>query len=226
MKRHTILFDINETVLDLGGLSSHFASVFGDSALMPGWFSNLLHSSTVCALTGVKSDFAALASIALDALAARLGRTLDPIDKAQLLAGFAQIPAHRDVIPALVQLQAAGYRTIAFSNSSLALMNAQIVNAGLTSYFDEIISVEPTGSFKPDLLVYQFAAQQLQQPIEQLRLVACHDWDTHGALTAGMHAAYIDRSRAPYHPLYRPTDVTAKDMARLVAMIIDCDCRS
>lgn len=37
--------------------------------------------------------------------------------------------------------------------------------AQLTDYFDDILSVEETGSFKPDPRVYAFAAQKLQQPI-------------------------------------------------------------
>ena len=45
-------------------------------------------------------------------------------------------------------------------------------------------------SFKPDAKVYRFVAERLNRPIGELRLVATHDWDTHGALTAGMLASY------------------------------------
>ena len=91
---------------------------------------------------------------------------------------------------------------------------------GLAKYYDDIVSVEETGSFKPDAKVYRFVAERLNRPIGELRLVATHDWDTHGALTAGMLAAYIDRSGAPYHPLYRQPDVHATTMGDLVERII------
>ena len=128
-----------------------------------------------------------------------------------------------DIKPALIRLRSAGYRTVAFTNSSLKLVSAQIENAGLSEYFDEIVSVEETGSFKPDPRVYEFVAKRVNRQIEELRLVATHDWDTHGALSAGMQAAYIDRSGAPYHPLYRRPDVHATTMGDVVEQIIARD---
>ncbi|MDO6749928.1 HAD family hydrolase, partial [Gilvimarinus sp. 1_MG-2023] len=70
--------------------------------------------------------------------------------RAELLAGFASLRPHADIKPALATLRSHGFRTVAFSNSSLTLIANQIKNAGLESCFDEIISVEETGSFKPD----------------------------------------------------------------------------
>jgi 2-haloacid dehalogenase len=223
MPRDTILFDINETVLDLGSLKPRFKDAFGDESVTATWFSMLLHTSTVCALTGIKTNFATLAGAMLDAIAARLGVELVDEMRADLLGSFARLPPHRDIKPALIRLRSAGYRTVAFTNSSLQLVSSQIDNAGLSGYFDEIVSVEETGSFKPDPRVYKFVATRIQRPIEDLRLVATHDWDTHGALSAGMQAAYIDRSGAPYHPLYLRPDVHATTMGDVVEQIIATD---
>lgn len=223
MSRDTILFDINETVLDLGSLKPRFKDAFGDESVTATWFSMLLHTSTVCVLTDTKTNFATLAGTMLDSIAARLGVELADEMRADLLGSFASLPPHTDIKPALIRLRSAGYRTVAFTNSSLKLVSAQIENAGLTEYFDEIVSVEETGSFKPDPRVYEFVAKRVNRPIEELRLVATHDWDTHGALSAGMQAAYIDRSGAPYHPLYRRPDVHATTMGDVVEQIIARD---
>ena len=223
MSRDTILFDINETVLDLGSLKPKFKAAFGDEAVTATWFSMLLHTSTVCILTDVRSDFATLAGTMLDAIAARLGVELSDEVCADILSSFASLSPHVDIKPALTRLRSAGYRTVAFTNSSLNLVTTQIENAGLTEYFDEIVSVEETGSFKPDPMVYKFVARRINRPIEELRLVATHDWDTHGAMSAGMYAAYIDRSGAHYHPLYKRPDVYATTMDDVVAQIIARD---
>lgn len=224
MPRDTILFDINETVLDLSSLKPRFRAAFGDEAVTATWFSMLLHSSTVCIITGVKTGFARLAGDMLDALAARLDVALRDDVRDDILSNFASLPAHDDIKPALIQLRSAGYRTVAFSNSSLNLVTTQITNAGLIAYFDEIVSVEETGSFKPDPTVYEFVARRVNRSIEEIRLVATHDWDTHGALSAGMQAAYIDRSGAPYHPLYKQPKVYARSMGAVVEQIIASDC--
>lgn len=223
MRRNTILFDINETVLDLSSLKPLFGKHFGSEAITATWFSMLLHSSNVCALTGVKSDFGSLAGIMLETLAARIKIRLSADAKQEILGAFATLPAHPDMREALEKLKAAGYRTVAFTNSSINLVTSQISNSGLMELFDRRISVESTGSFKPDPKVYHFAAEQLGQPIEQLRLIATHDWDTHGALSAGMQAAYIDRSGAPYHAQYLRPDAFAESMTELVAQIIALD---
>ena len=223
MSRDTILFDINETVLDLASLKPKFKAAFADEAVTATWFSMLLHTSTVCALTDIKTDFATLADAMLDTMAARLGVELSDVMRDEILRGFASLPPHTDVKPALTVLRSAGYRTMAFTNSSLKVATRQIENAGLTKYYDDIISVEETGSFKPDAKVYRFVARRINRPIDELRIVATHDWDTHGALAAGMLAAYIDRSGAPYHPLYRRPDVHAATMADVVDQILARD---
>ena len=223
MSRDTILFDINETVLDLGSLKPRFKAALGDESVTATWFSMLLHTSTVCALTDTRTDFATLAGAMLDAMAARRGVELPEELRAGILSSFARMPPYADISPALTKLRNAGYRTVAFTNSSLNLVTTQIDNAGLAECFDDIISVEETGSFKPDPKVYAFAASRTGRPIEALRLVATHDWDTHGALSAGMRAAYIDRSGAPYHPLYLRPDVVATNMGEVAELIISKD---
>jgi 2-haloacid dehalogenase len=221
MKRNIILFDINETVLNLSTLKPKFKAAFGNEGVTATWFSMLLHSSTVCIMTEVKTDFATLASTMLDSIAARMNIKLSDEIRKDILNSFANITPHSDIIPALVKLKTAGFRTVAFSNSSRNLISIQMKNSGLIEYFDDIISVEETGSFKPDPAVYKFAAKELNQPIENLRLVATHDWDTHGALSAGMRAAFINRSNTIYHPLYRQPDIVASSMGNIVEQIID-----
>lgn len=220
MKQNIILFDINETVLNLASLKPKFEAAFHHEQALTIWFSQLLHTSTVCISTNVATGFADLASAMLDATAMRFGVRLSQVDKQMLLNSFASLPPHADIKPALKELQDNGFRTVAFSNSSMKLLSAQMENAGLMDYFDDIISVEETGSFKPDPRVYQFAAEKLNSKVDHLRLVATHDWDTHGALSAGLNAAYIDRTGLPYHPLYLKPKIQANNMGEVVEQII------
>ncbi|MFC1233482.1 haloacid dehalogenase type II [Vibrio sp. F74] len=220
MMQKTILFDINETVLDLSSLKPDFVTVFGSEEALPLWFAKLLHTSTVCIATNVSSDFATLANITLNTIAVHYSVNLTDEDRTSLLNGLANLQAYSDIKPALVLLREHGFRTVAFSNSSANLIKQQIENAMLTEYFDRVISVETTDSFKPDPTVYQFASEVLNVPITALRLVATHDWDTHGALTAGLKAAYIARTQAPYNPLYLMPDINDNTMLKIAQKII------
>jgi 2-haloacid dehalogenase len=220
MESDIILFDINETVLDLSALKPKFKATFGDENVVTAWFSMLLHSSVVCSLTEVKSDFSTLSKVMLKAIAEKLEVTLTDQDCSDILGTFANLPPHSDVKTALQKLRSAGFRAVAFSNSSQQLITQQIHNAGLDNYFDDIVSVEDSTRFKPDYNVYQFAANRVHRPIESLWLVASHDWDTHGAITAGMKGAYINRSGVLYHPLYRQADIEGKTMGEVIEKII------
>ncbi|MFA0055195.1 haloacid dehalogenase type II [Vibrio echinoideorum] len=220
MKKEVILFDINETVLNLESLQPKFKAVFGSEDALSLWFSKLLHSSTVCIATNVKSTFSELANAALDAIAQRYNCDLTTESKGALLTSFANLPPHSDIKESLLKLRNNGFKTVAFSNSSLDLITSQIKNSDLEDYFDTVISVEETGSFKPSSDVYKFAADTLQEPVENLRLVATHDWDTHGALSAGLQAAYIDRTGVEYHSLYLKPEISSKTMDDVVEQII------
>ncbi|MEP0174720.1 MAG: haloacid dehalogenase type II [Paraglaciecola sp.] len=220
MYQETILFDINETVLNLSSLQPNFTSAFDDDKALSLWFSQLLHASTVCVATKVKTDFSSLASTMLDVVAGRLGVSLTAGVKTNLLSDFGCLPPHEDIKPALTNLKQIGFQLVAFSNSSNDLIVTQIKNAGLSDFFDDIVSVESTGSFKPDLKVYQFVAEKLRQRVENLRLVASHDWDIHGALTAGLNGAYLDRSGAPYNALFLMPDIYEKNMMDIAEAII------
>lgn len=220
MENSCILFDVNETVLDLSVLKPLFAKTFGSELHLSIWFNSLLHSSTVCALTDQKNDFATLARATLQSLASRHGLNLSEEDQTAILTQLASLPAHTDVIPAIQELTAHGYDCIAFSNSSHSLIAKQISNAGLDGHFKECLSVEATGSFKPDPRVYAQAAKSLNRPAAALRLIACHDWDTHGAMNAGFKAAYIERTGAGYNPAYVKPSVEDSSLTALAQKII------
>jgi len=220
MNHQVILFDINETVLNLSILKPTFKQYFRDENHMDRWFSMLLHSSTVCLVTDVKTDFKSLALAALKSIAGRLALTLSDEEYANILNTLASLPAHSDIKPALVKLRAAGFTLIAFSNSSSSLLSSQLTNAGLNEYFDDAISVESAGTFKPSNNAYQYAVNKLAVPAKDIRLVAAHDWDTHGALSAGLKAAFIDRFGAPYNPLYITPDIIASTMEGIAEQII------
>src|SRR5438093_1283871 len=47
-----LVFDVNETLLDLGALDPQFARVFGDPAVRREWFATMLQSALLLTVTG------------------------------------------------------------------------------------------------------------------------------------------------------------------------------
>ena len=64
-----VVFDVNETLLDLAALDPLFEEAFGDAALRQQWFGQMLQLSFTGGLTGRYVDFTAAQRAALQMLA-------------------------------------------------------------------------------------------------------------------------------------------------------------
>jgi 2-haloacid dehalogenase len=211
-RSRVLVFDVNQTLLDLGALRPQFARVFGDARVLDEWFSLLLQYSLVVTVANAYSDFGTVGGAVLEMLASTKGVRLSPEDKARILQGMLQLPAHPEVPENLKRLQAAGFRMVTLTNSSSTAVKAQLQNAGLTQYFDESISVDSVHRFKPDLEVYRSAAAHLGVKATELRLIAAHAWDVFGAMKAGWQAAFIARNGIALFPLGPKPDIVGPDM--------------
>ena len=103
-----LVFDVNETLLDLGGLRSQFEKLLGDSSLLPQWFGQMLRNSLVATITKTYAPFDTQGVAALRMTAARAGVELSEDDAEELVAGMKRLPPHADVIPALQRFDEAG----------------------------------------------------------------------------------------------------------------------
>lgn len=193
MRPELLVFDVNETLLDMSPLRIDFEDVFGTGDAMGEWFARLLHGSLVA---NELEDYRAFGVIGVEALllvAERRGVALDEATATEIVTRLAILPAHLDVIPALERLLDAGFRTAALTNGSTKAANVQIENAGLHTFIQRVVSVEEIGRFKPDPATYRHAAQVMDLHVSKTMLISAHDWDVAGALGAGASAAYVRR---------------------------------
>jgi 2-haloacid dehalogenase len=217
---HTIVFDVNETLLDLRALDSHFQRIFGDAAARPAWFSQTLQLSLVATIVESYSDFATLASAALEMVAARRGTTLTPADRQSILEGLRTLPPHADVQPALKRLRQAGFRLATLTNNPPHVVEAQLQNARLAQYFERMLSVEAVQRFKPATAVYHMAASEIGVAPSDMWLVAAHDWDVWGALHAGCRGAFVARPGAVLNGLMPRPEIVGADLAEVAEHLI------
>ena len=126
------------------------------------------------------------------------------------------MPAHPEVPSALQSLKDAGYKLVSFTNSSNKGVETQFINAGLTKYFDQRLSIEDMGKFKPHVDAYNWAARKMSIQPQECLLVAAHGWDISGALWANWRGAFISRPGAQLYPL-SPTPEINEPNLKLVA---------
>jgi 2-haloacid dehalogenase len=214
-KPKVLVFDVNQTMLDLKALQPQFARVFGDGKALDEWFSLLLHYSLVVTVADAYADFATVGRAVLEMLAATKGIKLSSEDATRVLQGVLTMPAHPDVPESLKRLRAAGLHMVTLTNSSPSAVKAQLQNAGLTQFFDESISVDSVRRYKPDLETYRSAAAHLGTQPAELLLVAAHPWDVFGAMKAGWQAAFIARNGITPFPLGPKPTINCPDIKAL-----------
>jgi 2-haloacid dehalogenase len=217
---HTIVFDVNETLLDLGTLDPHFERVFGDAAARRQWFAQVLQSALVATLTGAYTDFGTIGGAALDVTAARRDTVLPGQDRAAILGGMLTLAPHPEVRESLERLHCAGLRLATLTNSTTRVAEQQLTHAGLYDFFERILSVETVGRFKPAAETYRMAASELGIELSEMRLVAAHDWDVTGALRAGCAAAFVARPGMVLGSLAEQPDITGRDLSEVVDQIL------
>jgi 2-haloacid dehalogenase len=189
-----IVFDVNETLLDLDTLAPTFNRIFGGRSVLRLWFADLVLYSEALTLAGVYVPFTEIGSAVLNMLAKTQGITISASDRAELTEKFASMPPHAEVPEALQKLRRAGFRLCTLTNNTAEISRQQLERAGLLEAFERRFSVDGVRRHKPAPEVYAAVARGMQTEPSKLCLVACHTWDTLGAVAAGWHAALILRS--------------------------------
>ena len=218
-----IAFDVNETLLDLRAMDEPFEAFLGSSALRGQWFAQMLQLSFVGGLTGEYVDFRLAQESALKMIAARAGRPATSSEVSAMVDRMNFLPPHPEVAVALAQLQETSLKAVALVNSLHHIGEAQLSNAGLRQYFDEVISADEVRKLKPAAEPYRLVAERFEVPISEVRLVAAHSWDIAGALAAGARAAFVARPGMVLSPIGTQPDIIGLDISEVVAKIIATD---
>jgi 2-haloacid dehalogenase len=183
----------------------------------------MLQSAFAITVAGIYADFGAVARAALRMTAERRGVELTEQGLMQILGGIRSLPAHPEAPASLKRLQSAGFRMAALTNSARKVLESQVSAAGISEYFEQLLTVDTVRQFKPAAAVYQSAAASLGVETRNIRMVAAHSWDVGGALRAGCAAAFVARPGMVLDPLFDKPDIVGRDLAEIVDRILATD---
>ncbi|QUS35562.1 haloacid dehalogenase type II [Falsirhodobacter algicola] len=205
----TLVFDVNETLLDLTTVEPLFQRVFGNADVMREWFAELILYSQALTLSGRHTPFGALAGGVLRMTASNKGVQVSDEDVKELSTRIGGMPAYADVKPGLVALRDAGFRLVTLTNSAPSPSPTPLEKAGISDLFDRHFSVADVSKYKPHPATYQMVADELGIELSDICMVACHLWDTIGAQSAGCMGAFIAR---PHNSVLIADDVPQPDI--------------
>jgi 2-haloacid dehalogenase len=189
-----IVFDVNETLLDLETVTPVFERIFRDRLAMRLWFANLIMYSEALTLANSYVPFTDIGAAVLKMLADTRGLSITEADKRELTERFATMPPHSEVPAALRRLKDAGFRLFTLTDNLLEIQTRQLQHGGIADLFERRFSVDQeVRRHKPAPEAYAYVERELKVGPPELFLVASHTWDTLGAVAAGWGAALIKR---------------------------------
>src|ERR1700678_1010644 len=189
-----IVFDVNETLLDLETMTPIFERIFGEKSAMRLWFANLIMYSAALTVAGRYVPFTDIGAAVMKMLADTQDIKIDDADKAELKEKFSTMPPHKEVPAALAKLRDAGFRLFTLTDNLLEVQTRQLEHGGIVNFFERRFSADGVKHHKPSRQAYAYVEKELGAEPSRFCLIACHTWDTLGAVAAGWGAALIKRA--------------------------------
>jgi 2-haloacid dehalogenase len=212
-----VAFDVIETLMSLEPLSSRLIAADQPPHLLEAWYTRTLRDGMALSATG---DYVPFAEVAEAALRAVTGYSISDDQAAQVMAGFGDLPAFPDALPAVTRLADAGVRVACLTNGSAYQTSAFVNRSGLGPLVDRVICAGDVFRWKPAAVVYLYAAEVLDVPAERLALVAAHDWDCHGAKRAGLVTGWVGRKSGGFGAPFAPPDVAGEDLTEVAEALL------
>ena len=193
VKRPLIVFDVNETLLDLETMEPTFERIFREKGAMRLWFANFIMYSAALTVAGCYVPFTDIGGAVMKMLADTRGIKISDADKRELTEKFSTMPPHAEVPAALRRLRAAGFRLFTLTDNLLEVQTHQLTHGGIVDLFERRFSADGVKHHKPSRQAYAYVETELGAKPSDFCLIACHTWDTLGAVAAGWEAALIKR---------------------------------
>jgi 2-haloacid dehalogenase len=126
-----IVFDVNETLVDLRTMEPTFKRVFSDKADMQLWFANLVMYSLALTLADSYVPFTDIGSAVMKMLADTQGIDINDADRRELKEKFSTMPPYLEVPGALQKVRDAGFQLFTLTNNLVEVQARQLEQGGI-----------------------------------------------------------------------------------------------
>ncbi len=213
-----VIFDAYGTLLDVYAVEATAEALFPGKgpAIARLWRDKQIAYSQLRTLSGRYAPFWQITEDALDYACEFARVRLAPDARENLLRQYRALPPHPEVRASLDTIKQRDLKLAVLSNGDTAMLNEAIAAAGLSEFFDHILSVEPVRKFKTAPEAYQLGPDAFGCPATNLLFVSSNGWDISGASWFGYKTFWINRAGAPRERLGAGPAETGATMADLV----------
>ncbi|MCJ7786431.1 MAG: HAD-IA family hydrolase, partial [Desulfobacterales bacterium] len=134
------------------------------------------------------------------------------------MSAWQELSPFPEVIPALSRLKAR-YKLAVLSNGETSYLEYLLENR-IQWNFDQVISAEQVGAFKPHPGVYRRAAASLGLEAGECLMVSANSFDVMGARACGFRGAFVNRYRLPYEDSPYQPDILVQNFTELADVLL------
>jgi 2-haloacid dehalogenase len=215
-----LVFDVNETLLDMTPLKKSVNALLDNEQGFRIWFGMLLHYSIVSNSINDYHDFTTIAAATLAMTATSMHKKVNEDEIKETLSIIKTLKAYPDVEKGLKLLKDHGFRLATLTNSPTNALKQQLINSSLTDFFEQALSIDSIKKYKPEAETYLWAAKKLKVKPEEMILIAAHGWDIAGASHAGLRTCFIEREGQSLYSLSNKPDFQAKDIYTMAEQFV------
>ncbi len=174
-------------------------------------------------ITGHHRDFFKVTEDALVYTANAMRLQLTPASRKHLLNAYLNLRPWPDAVEGLRRLRASGVKIITVANFSRKMLVANATHAGMKDLFDDLLSTETNGSYKPESRAYALAMKRLHLRKSEIAFAAFGSWDAYGAKSFGYATWWVNRFSLPREELDARPDGQSVEIGGLVDFVLGKD---
>lgn len=164
-------------------------------------------------------DFWHITEDALAQAAQSMRIELKTADMQHLMNSYLELPVWPDVPAALQKLRGQKVRMAFLSNFTADMIRVNLRRTGLGDYFEEYLTTDCVGSFKPSPHAYQMGIDHFALNKDEILFAAFAGWDAAGAKWFGYPTAWVNRAKMAPERLDVHPDVTVGNLGELLDVL-------
>ena len=184
------------------------------------WRTRQFEYAWLRSMTNRYVDFLTITEDALVYAANATGVTLTPEDRRHLVDAYLHLTPWPDTVDGLRRLKEAGVRVITIANFSPTMLRANAEHAGITGFFDALVSTDANHTYKPDPRAYRLGMERLHLAKHDIVFAAFGGWDAAGAKAFGYPTFWVNRFGQPLEELGIRPDGSSTDLAGLLDFVL------
>ena len=137
----------------------------------------------------------------------------------ELLNLYKELSLYPEVKECLEGLKSKKIKIAILSNGTPDLLKELVESNNIQNYFDDIMSIESVGIYKPDSKVYEMPIKKYDCKPENIFFMSSNTWDVSGGGIFGYNVVWINRFNKVFDKLsYKPQFVinNLKELLKIV----------